>query len=227
MADEQDGAAAAGHLVHLGQALLLERRVADRQHFVHQQDLRLQMRRNGECQPQIHTTRIPFDGGVDEPLDTGKGNHVVEAARNLCSLHAQNGAIQKDVLAPRQLRMKARANFEQAAHPAANLRAAFGRLRDAREDLQERALTGAVVADHPEHLAGGHLQRHVAQCPDRVVDRPGAAGSQPAQRSGDGASQRIAQRTVAFALSDSVAFAQAFNADRVLAHQRIGASRTH
>ena len=44
----------ARHVLHLAEALLLELRVADRQHLVDDQDLRLQVRRDRERQPHIH-----------------------------------------------------------------------------------------------------------------------------------------------------------------------------
>ena len=49
VADEQDGPAAAGHVVHLAQALLLEGHVADRQHLVHDQDLRVEVGRHAKA----------------------------------------------------------------------------------------------------------------------------------------------------------------------------------
>ena len=42
------------HVLHLAQALLLELGVADRQHFVHDQDLRVQVRGDGERQADVH-----------------------------------------------------------------------------------------------------------------------------------------------------------------------------
>ena len=41
-------------VAHLAQALLLKRGVADRQHLVDDQDLRLQVRGDGERQPHVH-----------------------------------------------------------------------------------------------------------------------------------------------------------------------------
>ena len=42
------------------------------------------------------------------------------------------------------------------------MRAGGGRL-GAGEDLQERRLAGAVLAEQAEHLAGPHVERHVVE----------------------------------------------------------------
>src|SRR5262249_31318757 len=54
VADEQDGPPALGGVADLAQALLLERRVADRQHLVDEQDLGFQMRGDGKGQAHEH-----------------------------------------------------------------------------------------------------------------------------------------------------------------------------
>ena len=84
MADEQHRAAfAGGHLAHLAQAFLLKLGVADRQHLVDDQDLRLQMRRDREGEPHIHAAGIALDRRVEELLDLGEGDDLVELASDL------------------------------------------------------------------------------------------------------------------------------------------------
>ena len=51
VADEEDGSPLAGDLAHLADALALEADVADREHLVDEQDLRLEVRRDGEGEP--------------------------------------------------------------------------------------------------------------------------------------------------------------------------------
>ena len=46
------------------QALLLEREVADRKHFVQQQNVRVKVGRYGECEPHLHTAGVPLNGRV-------------------------------------------------------------------------------------------------------------------------------------------------------------------
>ena len=70
-----------------------------------------------------------------------------EEAMRAWRMHPEHRAAQEDVLAAGQLRVKACAELEQAADaPPASQRA--GRWsRNPREDLQQRALAGAVTAD--------------------------------------------------------------------------------
>ncbi len=42
------------------------------QHLVRRQDLRLQMRRDRERQPQVHAAGVPFDRRIDELFDLGE-----------------------------------------------------------------------------------------------------------------------------------------------------------
>ena len=80
MADEEDGAAPAGDVAHLAEALLLERRVADRQHLVDEQDLRLEVRGDRERQAHVHAARVALHRRVDELLDLGERDDLVELA---------------------------------------------------------------------------------------------------------------------------------------------------
>ena len=69
-----------GHVAHLAEALLLELGVADRQHLVDDQDFRLQVRGHGERQPHVHAAGIVLDRRVEELLDLGEGDDLVELA---------------------------------------------------------------------------------------------------------------------------------------------------
>ena len=75
------------------------------------------MGRDGERQPHVHAGRIALHRRV-ETLDLGEGDDLVELPPDLRPPHAQDHAIEKDVLAASQLRVKAGAHFEQAPHPA-------------------------------------------------------------------------------------------------------------
>ena len=70
-------------VLHLAEALLLELGVADRQHLVDDQDLRLEMRRHGEGEPHVHAARVALDRRVEELLDLGEGDDLVELALDL------------------------------------------------------------------------------------------------------------------------------------------------
>ena len=96
--------------------------VADREHLVDEQDLRLQMRRDGERQPHVHAARVALDRRVEELLDLGEGDDLVELAADLGPAHAEDRAVEEDVLAAGQLGMESGADLEQRADASVDRR---------------------------------------------------------------------------------------------------------
>src|ERR1035437_3392697 len=103
--------------LHLSQTFLLELRIPHRQHFIHDKYLRLQMRSHRKSKANIHTAGIALDRGVEKSFHFGKGDNFIKFTFNLGLAHAQDRAIEIDVLAPSQLGMKAGADFQQTRHP--------------------------------------------------------------------------------------------------------------
>ena len=161
-----------------------------------------------------------LDGSVEELLDLGELDDLVELALDLCAPHPQDGAIQVDVLAAGQLRMKAGADLQQAADPAVQIDPAGGRLGDPRQNLQQRGLARAVAADDAHDLAWHDVETDIAQRPDvTVVPAITIASSASRQRSqyARRASNRIrdafAQVAVGGALAKFIALAEALDSD--------------
>jgi len=90
------------------------------------------MGRHGERQPYVHAARVVLHGGVDEPLDLRERHDRVELAGDFVPRHPQNGAVQIDVLAARQLRMEARSYLDE---------------RPNRPTMRARPRVGAVIRD--------------------------------------------------------------------------------
>ena len=65
-------------VLHPPEAALLELGVADREHLVDEQDLRLEVRGDGEREPHVHAARVALDRRVDELLDAGELDDLVE-----------------------------------------------------------------------------------------------------------------------------------------------------
>ena len=124
VADEDDGAARAGDLLHLPEALALEAEVADREDLVDEQDLGLEVCGHGEGEAHEHAGGVALDRGVEELGDLGELDDVVELAPDLRPRHAQDGAVEVDVLAAAEFRMEARAHLEQAADAPVDARRA-------------------------------------------------------------------------------------------------------
>src|SRR5262249_4557840 len=62
--------------------------------------------------------------------------------------------------------MKNRAALEQTGDAGSDGDAPLARLGDARQDLQEGRLAGAIAPDDAEHLAALNLEAHVLQRPE-------------------------------------------------------------
>ena len=77
--------------------------------------------------------------------------------------------------------MKAGPDLEQAGDAAAQHDAALGRLGDAAQDLEQRALAGAIAADDADDLALLDLEADVLAAPrtprPRRPERPVARGT--------------------------------------------------
>ena len=83
MGHEDQRDAAVLHLLNLGDALLRELFIADSKHLVDQQNLRIDMHRNGEAEANVHAGRVGFHRLIDEFTDARKFDDAIEAAVNL------------------------------------------------------------------------------------------------------------------------------------------------
>ena len=178
------------------------------------------MRRHGERQPHVHPARVALHRRVEEPLDLGERDDLVELARDLGAAHAEDRAVQEDVLAAGQLRVEPGPDLQQASRRARRIvRVPVGRLGDAREDLQQRALAGAVAADDADDLALPG-PRSETSCSAQNVARRRASASRARKRAGTAraaivASAIVAQRPVASRrVAELVPLAEAVDADR-------------
>src|SRR5262245_29829820 len=104
-------------VIHLAQALSLKACVSNRQHFICNQDLAVEMRRYRESEAHVHAARVAFHRGVDELLDFGKSDDLIEPRIDLPAFHSEHCAVEVDVLAPAQIRVEAGADLEQAGNP--------------------------------------------------------------------------------------------------------------
>src|SRR5262249_13343295 len=147
VADEEDRPPAPGGLAHAPQALPLELGVADGKHFVDDEDLRVQVGRDGKRQARVHPAGVVLHRCVNELFHLGECDDLIEPARDLLPTHAENCSVQVDVLAAGQLRVEPGPHLKQTPHPAVDVRQASRRLGDLREDLEQRALPRPVAAD--------------------------------------------------------------------------------
>ena len=74
--DEQDRPPGAAEFLHAPEAAPLELRVADGEHLVDEEDLRLEVRSHREREAHVHAARVALHRGVDELLDAGELDDV-------------------------------------------------------------------------------------------------------------------------------------------------------
>jgi hypothetical protein len=106
------------NVIHFPEAFFLELGVADSKYLIDNKDLRLQMRGDREGKADIHPRRVAFDRGVQKFFHLGKVHYFVEFTRDLAPRHAEDRAVEINVLAAGELGMKARSDLQQAADPS-------------------------------------------------------------------------------------------------------------
>ena len=135
------------------EALLLEGGVADGEHLVDEQDVRVGLDRDREGEPDVHPRRVVLELEVHELLELGERDDVVEALARLAARQPEHDRVDDHVLARGQLRVEADAELDERREAAVHLHVAAVDLVDARQALEQRALAGAVAADDAEELA--------------------------------------------------------------------------
>ena len=100
---EQDRAALALEPLELVEALLLEARVADREHLVDQQDLGVDLDRDREREPHRHARGVVLQPHVEELLELGEGDDAVEALARLLAREAEHDRVDHHVVARGQV----------------------------------------------------------------------------------------------------------------------------
>ena len=167
------------------------------------------MRSHRKTQPREHARRVALYRRIDERLEPRERDDLVEPAADLVSLEAQDRAVEVDVLAPREILVKSGAHFDQCRESAVHLESGrwSGRMMP-REQLEHRALAGAVVADDPKRLPASHLERRVLERPELALRKSAvwASANKPASESRDQIAQRIVHFAAAKLLGDMLDF---------------------
>ena len=96
-------------------------------------------------------------------LQLGELDDLVEALRDLALREPEHDAVDEDVLAAGDLGMKPGAELDERRDAAAAPSRAARRLRDAGDELQQRALARPVAADDAERAPARHGERDILQ----------------------------------------------------------------
>ena len=130
VAHEENGSPILREIAHLSQAFLLKCGIAHCEHFVHKQDLRFQMSSDSKGQAQIHAAGKVLYRRSNELLHLGKRHNLIKLTIDLLLFHAQDSAIQVDILSSSQFRVEPDAYFQQGTHSAIDFSHAFRRPSD-------------------------------------------------------------------------------------------------
>ena len=172
VADEQNGHALALHLQDAVEAFGLEVLVADGQNLIDDQDLGAHVDGDGEAQAHVHARRIMLDRHIDVIAQFGEVQDVVKKALGLLAAEAQHRGIEIDILAPGEVGVEARAQFQQGADAAMHPDFARGGLDNAGDQLEKGALAAAVAADDAHAAPRQHVEGDVAHSPQIVGNPP-------------------------------------------------------
>ena len=205
MAHKEDCAAAARNIVHFPNAFFLEGGITYGEDLIHKKYFRIQVRGDGKRQAHIHAAGISLDRCIQKFLHSGKCGNVRETGADFPAGHSQDGAIQVDILAPAEFRVKPRAHFQKAGNTSADADFPFRGIGDLTEDLEEGGFAGAVAPDHADHLASLYFKRDLLQGPE--ISRSGRG------RPVDSRPQGITKRVVTQVLTKLIALADSAGCD--------------
>ena len=99
MRHQQNRLSPALELAELVQALVRESFVSDREHFVHEQHIGVDVNRHRKSQAHIHAGRVGLHRRVDELLQLGELDDPIEPPGDLALRQAQHDAVDEHVLA--------------------------------------------------------------------------------------------------------------------------------
>ena len=129
--------------------------------------------------------------------------------------HAEDRAIKIDVLAPGKLAVESRPNLQQARHPTANFDATSGRLGDATQNFEKRALARAVAPNDANNFTSGDFKADILQRPEFFSFGGRGVPRQPTERRSERTRQRLAKALCPLAISaDDILLRELLDLDR-------------
>ena len=87
--------------------------VANRQDLIDNQDVRIDVNGDREAQPHIHPGRVGFHRGINEGFEFREPDDFVETFGDLPLAESKHDAVDEDVLATRNLGVKACAQLDE------------------------------------------------------------------------------------------------------------------
>jgi hypothetical protein len=133
---EDDRRPAAAELADPLEALPLKLRVAHRQHLVDQEDVRLEVHRDGEPEARVHARGVVLHRHIDELGEPRELHDLLVDGVGVAPREAEEGRVQVYVLLAGQIGLEAHAQLDHRGHAAPHDGLALRGPIDAREDAQ-------------------------------------------------------------------------------------------
>ena len=137
--------------------------IADGKDLVDEHDVGLGLHHDREGEPHHHSRRVVLELQLREVPELREVQDGVEAPARLTLGQAHQHAVDDAVLTRAQLRIEAHAELDKGRQATGHSDRARVRCIDAREDLEQGALSRSVLPDDAEELAGANVERDVAQ----------------------------------------------------------------
>ncbi len=166
---EHDRSALVAHRVEDVEALLCEGGVANRKHLIDEQDLRVDLDRDGERQAHVHARRVVLELELLELAQFGEVDHRVIAGARLARREAHHDAVEHHVVARGQILVEADPELDEGRQAPVHPDPPAVHTVDAGQALQQRALAAAVAPRDAEELAPPHIEGNVVECLEGLV----------------------------------------------------------
>ena len=170
--DKNNRTATVPELAYFPHAFLLEMGVANRQRLIDNKTFGLGMDSDRKCQPHGHARGIGAQRLVNKIGQFRKFDHHFALACDFIVIHTQQQAVDRDVLATAQGRIKAGAKLKQTGHLATGDYVTAVRHQYPRENLEQGTFTGTVFTNHTTGFTRLNHQRHIVKCLEKVMARP-------------------------------------------------------
>ena len=178
MSDEHDRATLGLEACELGEALLLKRRVADRQHLIDQHHVGVDLNCDREGEAHVHAGGVVLQLQVHKRLQLRERDDLIQPLERLAARQAEHDRVDDCVVTRGQIGIEPDAEFDERRQPTVDFNLAGVDAVDAGQALQQRALATPVATDDAEELPRRDLHAHVLDRAELVE----AAGAERVQR---------------------------------------------
>ncbi|BBO67070.1 hypothetical protein DSCA_10000 [Desulfosarcina alkanivorans] len=153
--------------------LLPEKHIPHCQSLINDDNRGIDVRLNRKGKAQKHTAGECFYRLVDELANVGEVNDLIIPGFDFFFGESQNAPIQKNVIAPRKIRIKATSKFQQCGDAAIYRHVTTCSRQSSCYDLEKGTFAASITANDAECFAKPHAKRDIVKCPKVPEILPG------------------------------------------------------